>query len=187
MIARSANRERGDASVLLLLGLLILVVGMAGALFASSTAAVVTETDRYALDRAKLNARNGTIEMDEYLQPEISSAIREIIEQATAAGVEFGDANFASLVFPTYERQFPMHGTGTTEEDVADVTATVTLAGAPTIRAVRGASADAAPTRLEEYRFRVRMQSKGRSWGGAVATYEHEADVLIEIEIGPEP
>lgn len=186
-MAQGANRERGDASVLLLLGLLILVVGMAGALFASSTAAVVTETDRYALDRAKVNARNGTIEMDEYLQPEISATLRELIEQATAAGVEFGSANFASLVFPTYERQFVMHGTGATAEDVANVSATVTLAGAPTIRAVRGASADAAPSRLEEYRFRVRMTSTGRSWGGAVATYEHESDVLIEIEIGPEP
>lgn len=187
MIARRANRERGDASVLLLLGLLILVVGMAVALFASSTAAVVTETDRYALDRAKVNARNGTIEMDESLQPEISATIRELIEQATAAGASFGDANLVSVVFPTYERQFAMHGAGTTAEDVADVTATVTLAGAPTIRTVRGSSADAAPSRLEEYRFRVRMQSKGQSWGGAVATYEHESDVLIEIEIGPEP
>lgn len=170
-----------------MLGLLILVVGMTGALFASSTAAVVTETDRYALDRARLNAKNGTIEMDEYLQPEISSAIEEIIEQATAAGAEFGNANFASLVFPTYEREFAMQGTGSTAEDVANVTATVTLAGAPTIRTVRQASADTAPTRLEEYRFRVRMQSTGHSWGDAVATYEHESDVLIEIEIGPEP
>ena len=186
-MARSANRERGDASVLLLLGLLILVIGMAGALFASSTGAVVTETDRYALDRAKVNARNGTIEMDEYLQPEISSVIREIIEQATAAGAEFGNAYFTSLAFPIYEREFAMHGTGSTSEDVANVTATVTLAGPPAIRAVRGPSADTAPTRLEEYRFRVRMQSTGYSWGGAKATYEHESDVLIEIEIGPEP
>ncbi len=186
-MGRTRRSERGDASVLLMLGLLILVVGMAGALFASSTAAVVTETDRYALDRAKLNAKNGTIEMDEYLQPEISATVRELIEQATAAGAELGDANFASIVFPTYEREFAMHGTGATPEDVANVTATVTLAGAPTIRMVRGSTADAAPTRLEEYRFRVRMQSTGRSWGNAVATYEHESDVLIEIEFGPEP
>ena len=187
MIARSANRERGDASVLLLLGLLILVVGMAGALFASSTAAVVTESDRYALDRAKLNARNGTIEMDEYLQPELAATIRELIEQATAAGAEFGNANFATVVFPAYERRFEMHGTGATADDFATVTATVTLAGAPTIRTVRGPSADTGPTRLEEYRFRVRMQSTGHSWGGAEAMYEHESDVLIEVEIGPEP
>ena len=181
------NRERGDASVLLMLGLLILVVGMAGAIFASSTAAVVTESDRYALDRAKLNARNGTIEMDEFLQPELAATIRELIEQATAAGAEFGDANLASIVFPTYERQFAMHGTGATSQDFANVTATVTLAGAPTIRTVRGPSADSGPTRLEEYRFRVRMQSTGHSRGDAVATYEHESDVLVEIEIGPEP
>ena len=181
------NRERGDASVLLMLGLLILVVGMAGAIFASSTAAVVTESDRYALDRAKLNARNGTIEMDEYLQPELASTIRELIEQATAAGAEFGDANLASIVFPTYERQFTMRGTGSTSEDLSDVTATVTIAGAPTIRTVRGPSADTGPTRLEEYRFRVRMLSTGHSWDGAIATYEHESDVLVEIEIGPEP
>ncbi len=86
---RTRRHERGDASVLLMLGLLILVVGMTGALFASSTAAVVTETDRYALDRAKLNARNGTIEMDEYLQPLLAATIRELIEQATAAGASF--------------------------------------------------------------------------------------------------
>lgn len=184
---RTRRNERGDASVLLMLGLLILVVGMTGALYASSTAAVVTETDRYALDRAKLNARNGTIEMDEYLQPLLAATIRELIEQATAAGASFGDANLASVVFPAYEQQFAMHGTGATAEDVANVTATVTLAGAPTIRTVRGPSADTAPTRLEEYRFRVRMQSTGHSWGDAVAMYEHESDVLIEIEIGPEP
>ena len=179
--------ERGDASVLLMLGLLILVVGMAGALFASSTAAVVTESDRYALDRAKLNAKNGTIEMDEYLQPELAATIRELIEQATAAGAEFGNANFATVVFPAYEQRFEMHGTGATADDFAVVAATVTLAGAPTIRTVRGPSADTGPTRLEEYRFRVRMQSTGHSWGGAEAMYEHESDVLIEVEIGPEP
>lgn len=187
MNARRNRRERGDASVLLMLGLLILVVGMAGALFASSTAAVVTESDRAALDRAKLHARNGTIEMDEYLEPEIAATVRELIEQAAADGVSFTTENLASIVFPPYERHFEMRGTGAGEEDYADVAATVTLAGAPTVRAVRGSSGDAAPARLAEYRFRVRMQSTGHASGNAVAVYEHESDVALEIEIGPEP
>lgn len=187
MSVRERASQRGDASVLLLLGLLILVVGMAAALFASSTTAVVTEADRYALDRAKLNARNGTIEMDEYLQQELSATIRELIEQATADGADFSTPNLASLSFPTYERSFEMHGTGSSSADVAEVSATVALAGAPTIRTIRGSSADAAPSRLEEYRFRVRMLSTGRSTSGALARYEHESDVLIEVELGPEP
>lgn len=179
--------QKGDASVLLILGILVLIVGMTGALYAASTAAVVTETDRYALDRAKLNARNGAVEMDEFLQPEISAAIGELIEQAVDDGAVFGAGNFATLEFPVYEREFEMNGTGATEADRAAVSATVALAGPPQVRSVGGPSSDTAPTRLEEYRFRVRMRSTGYSWGGAVATYEHESDLVIEVEIGPEP
>jgi hypothetical protein len=65
------------------------------------------------------------------------------------------------------------------------VTATVSLAGSPTVRSFSGVSAEGAPVRTEEYRYHVSMVSEGHAAGDAVVRYEHTSTVIVEIQIGP--
>lgn len=179
------SRESGSASTILLVAIVIVVVMFATTLTQSGTTAVATEQLRYDRERAALAAKNALVDADVWMESEIVPAIEDVLRQAAAAKTSFAGPNLMSVEFPTYERRFAMSGAGSSEDEYADVTATVMLAGPPMVRSLAGVSGEAAPVRTEEYRFVVRMIAEGHAAGDAIVRYEHTSQVLVELEIGP--
>ncbi len=179
------RRERGSAAIVLLLAVGVLVVMFAATLHVESVTASLTERQRNGEERARLNAKNAITDADEWLKGQVLPALEDIIRQMADQRVSQSQPALATAQFPTYSRRFQMYGSGCDYDDYADVTATLHLASPPLQRTLEGATAGGGVVRVDEYRFAVRMISIGHAKGDRKASFQHDATLLVELEVGP--
>lgn len=181
---RRCRRERGEAAIVFLLALMLLMGLMAFQLSSSGAVGVIGEARRSGQLRANVNSLSAITLSEREIRTGLPGILKARLEEIAGDAATFPTTlpNLAGLSFNTIRFSYdPLPGSRQTADDRAEVEAEISLAAPPANYTLGGLPGGSNAAGQEIYTFQVRLRSTGYAPGGSQFTNERVSYAYVAM------